>query len=459
MKKNKLFLSLMAGMLLASATFQGCGKDFLEAKPKGTHFESNYYKNRQEAFNGLIAVYDVVGWSTGGYVNKLAVMNVASDDMYAGGGSSSDLPHFQHMSKFSVTPAEGPQDGLWAGGYAGVGRANVLLSKLPTTVMDETEKKRFVAETRFLRAYFYFDLVRMFKNIPLITKPLAASEINDVPQVSPADVYAFITTELKESLADLPQTVPVATEGGRITKAAGHALLGKVLLYQEKFAEAAAQLAEVNGQPGQVSQFGNQLIPNYADLFVVKNKHNKESILEVNHTSLSAGTWGCIACTEGNIINIMSAPRGYGYDEAVASKVPSFVSGWGFFIPTKELAEWMKKDNRYTTTISNIDSLANLKLVKYEPSYQSTGYYLKKYAGKKEDRSTGAGDADLNFPQNTYEIRLADTYLMEAEAILRGSGLNARALDLFNAVRERAHMPKKTTITLDDIINCAFLKI
>jgi len=293
----------------------------------------------------------------------------------------------------------------------------------------------------------------MFKNIPLITKPLAASEINDVPQVSPADVYAFITTELKESLADLPQTVPVATEGGRITKAAGHALLGKVLLYQEKFAEAAAQLAEVNGQPGQVSQFGNQLIPNYADLFVVKNKHNKESILEVNHTSLSAGTWGCIACTEGNIINIMSAPRGYGYDEAVASKVPSFVSGWGFFIPTKELAEWMKKDNRYTTTISNIDSLANLKLVKYEPSYQSTGYYLKKYAGKKEDRSTGAGDADLNFPQNTYEIRLADTYLMEAEAILRGSGLNARALDLFNAVRERAHMPKKTTITLDDIIN------
>lgn len=454
MKKNRLFLAMAAGMVISAATFQSCGKEFLEAKPKGTHFETNYYKNRQEAFNGLVAVYDVVGWSTGDYVNKLAAMNVASDDMYAGGGGSSDLLHFQNLSRFTLTAAEGPQGGLWAGGYAGVGRANVLLSKLPTTVMDETEKKRFTAETRFLRAYFYFDLVRMFKNIPLIKAPLTAAEINNVPQVSPAEVYDFILTELKECLTDLPATIPVATEGGRITKAAGHALLGKVLLYQEKFPEAAAQFAEVNGEPGQVSKFGNQLLSNFADLFVVKNKHNKESILEVNHTSLSAGTWGCIACTEGNIINIMSAPRNYSILKQ-GRGAPTFVSGWGFFIPTKELAETMKKDSRYEATIANIDSLAadGVEVVKYEKSYQSTGYYLKKYAGKVEDRSSGAGDADLNFPQNTYEIRLADTYLLEAEALLRGGGNVGRALALLNAVRDRAHMTKKAGITLDDIID------
>jgi len=260
MKKNRLFLAMAAGLLVSSSLLQSCGKDFLEAKPKGTHFEMNYYKNEQEAFNGLVAVYDVLGWSTGNYINKLAVMNVASDDMYAGGGGSSDLPHFQQMSSFTVTPAEGPQGGLWNGGYAGVTRANVLLSKLPTTVMDETKKKRFVAETRFLRAYFYFDLVRQFKNVPLIKVPLAASEIYNVPQVAPSEVYDFITAELKESLADLPANINITAEGGRITKAAGHALLGKVLLYQEKFAEAAAQFAEVNGEPGQVSKFGNQLM-------------------------------------------------------------------------------------------------------------------------------------------------------------------------------------------------------
>lgn len=454
MKKNRLFLAMAAGILVSSSLFQSCGKSFLEAEPKGTHFEINYYKNRQEAFNGLVAVYDVVGWSTGNYTNKLAAMNVASDDMYAGGGGSSDLPHFQQMSNFTLNPAEGPQDGLWRGGYSGVARANILLSKLPTTVMDETEKKRFVAETRFLRAYFYFDLVRMFRNIPLIKDVLEADKINDVPQVSPAEVYDFIVTELKESLADLPATIPVATEGGRATKAAAHALLGKVLLYQEKFPEAAAQFAEVNGEPGQVSKFGNQLMDSFADLFVAKNKHNKESIFEVNHTSLSAGTWGCIACTEGNIINIMSAPRGYSILKQ-GRGAPTFVSGWGFFIPTKELAESMKKDSRYAATIANIDSLAadGVEVVKYEKSYQSTGYYLKKYAGKTEDRSTGAGDADLNFPQNTYEIRLADTYLLEAEALVRGGGNVGRALALLNAVRDRAHMTKKTGITLDDIVD------
>jgi len=445
---------MAAGLLVSSSLLQSCGKDFLEAKPKGTHFEMNYYKNEQEAFNGLVAVYDVLGWSTGNYINKLAVMNVASDDMYAGGGGSSDLPHFQQMSSFTVTPAEGPQGGLWNGGYAGVTRANVLLSKLPTTVMDETKKKRFVAETRFLRAYFYFDLVRQFKNVPLIKVPLAASEIYNVPQVAPSEVYDFITAELKESLADLPANINITAEGGRITKAAGHALLGKVLLYQEKFAEAAAQFAEVNGEPGQVSKFGNQLMANFADLFVVKNKHNKESILEINHTSLSAGTWGCIACTEGNIINIMSAPRGYSIVKQ-GRGAPTFVSGWGFFIPTKELAESMKKDSRYEATIANIDSLAadGVEVVKYEKSYQSSGYYLKKYAGRTEDRSTGAGDADLNFPQNTYEIRLADTYLLEAEALVRGGGNVGRALALLNAVRDRAHMTKKSGITLDDIVD------
>lgn len=459
MKKKRLILAMAAAMLVSAAAFQSCGKEFLEAKPKGTHFESDYYRNRQEAFNGLVAVYDVIGWSTSNYTNKLSVMNVASDDMNAGGGSSSDLPHFQNMNKFTVTPADGPQEGLWAGGYAGVGRANVLLSKLPQTVMDETEKKRFVAETRFLRAYFYFDLVRIFKNIPLIKEPLLADNINLVEQVNPAEVYDFITTELKESLADLPATVPVATEGGRITKAAGHALLGKVLLYQEKFAEAAAQFAEVNGEPGQVSKFGNQLLPNFADLFVVTNKHNKESILEVNHTSLSAGTWGCVPCTEGNIINIMSAPRNYNLLDS--TRGPGFVSGWGFFIPTKELAVWMKGDSRYAATISNVDSLANvplgadpkIKVVTYGQSHDNSGYFLKKYAGLAKDRSQGAGDADLNFPQNTYEIRLADTYLLEAEALVRGGGNVGRALALLNAVRDRAHMTKKSGITLDDIVD------
>lgn len=449
MKKNRLFLAIAAGLIVSSSVFQGCSKDFLEAKPKGTHFETNYYKTEQEAFNGLVAVYDVVGWLADGYVSKFIVANIASDDVYAAGSKGgSDQMHLQLMSNFGITPAQGPQEGLWRGFYSGVSRANILLSKLPETVMDETKKKRFIAETRFLRAHFYFDLVRFFKNVPLIVAPVEATEVNNVPQVSPTAVFDFIVAELKDCLADLPSSVPLATEGGRITQAAGHALLGKVLLFQGKSAEAASYLKEVNGEPGQVTRFGNQLLPNFEDLFDVKNKHNKESIFEVNHTSLSGGDWGCVPCTEGNVFNIMSAPRVY--EVLNPKEAPDFESGWGFFIPTESLANAIKLDTRYGATLTNLDSLKAAGVIDYEASHQNTGYILNKFAARAKDRSSGAGSPELNYPQNTYEIRLADTYLLEAEALLQDNP--TRALALFNAVRERARMSKKTSITLADII-------
>jgi len=450
MKKN-LFRLLTIGLVASPLFFQSCSKDFLEAKPKGTDFEEFYYQDEQEALNGLVAVYDVLGWQSGNYTSKMAAMNIASDDMLAGGGGPQDLPHFQALSNFTVSAAVGPQDELWRAGYAGVARANILLSKLPNTKMDEAKKKRFIAETKFLRAYFYFDLVRMFKNIPLIKSAL--SEVKDkdnVEQLGPEFVYPFIEEDLLAAIADLPSSVPVATEGGRITKAAGQALLGKVYLYMEKFNESAAVLAEVNGTPGAKSPYGNQLLANYADLWKVSNKHNSESILEINRTSLSAGTWGCISCTEGNLLNIMSAPRDYAVNSG--GNAPDYVSGWGFFIVTKELRDFIKDDSRYTATVANVDSLKTAKQVNYANSYQNTGFFLNKYMGRISDESTGGGDKPLNFPQNQYEIRLADTYLLEAEALVRGGGNTQRAQDLLDAVRKRAGMKTKP-VSFDVILD------
>ncbi len=449
MKKNIIKRFLIGSMFLLPLSYQSCSKSFLEAEPKGTHFEDTYYRNENEAFNGLIAIYDVLGWQTGNYTSKISVANLASDDMYAGGGGSSDLPHFQAMSNFTLTSAVGPQDGIWSGGFSGVNRANVLLQKLPGVQMDENVKKRFTAEARFLRAYYYFDLVRFFKNIPLLTEPLEQKDIYTPEQVAPEQVYDFIESELQAALSDLPVSINRSTEAGRITRAAGYALLGKVLLYREKFTAAAAALAEVNGTPGQLTSYGNKLLDNFADLWKVSNKHNSESILEINFTGNSAGTWGCIACTEGNLLNIMSAPRNYTIIEA--NKAPTYVSGWGFFVVTKELQSFMKNDTRYAGTIENIDSLAKAGIVSYEHSYENTGLYMKKFMGKIEDRSTGAGDVDLNFPQNLYEIRLADTYLLEAEALIRGNGNITRAQALYDAVRKRSKAALKT-VNWDNIL-------
>ncbi len=113
--------------------------------------------------------------------------------------------------------------------------------------MDENTKKRFAAEAKFLRAYFYFDLVRFFKAVPLLTIPVETDKMYDVLQAPAADAYTQIEKDLKEAFTDLPATLTLTTQAGRATKAAAQALLGKVYLQQKKYGPAATELAAVNG--------------------------------------------------------------------------------------------------------------------------------------------------------------------------------------------------------------------
>ncbi len=441
----------LAGLAIGVQLLSSCTTEFLEVSPRGTNLEANYYRNQTEAFNGLVAVYDVVGWQGGGFVTKIGALNAASDDHYAGGGGPNDISDFQVFSNYTLTPDRGPQGELWRKGFSGVFRANVILQKLPGVPMDEALKKRYIAEGKFLRAYFYFDLVRLFKNVPLFVTPVATSEMYNVLQANPTDVYAQIEKDLKESLADLPSTVPASTEGGRATQGAARALLGKVYLQQEKFAEAAQELAAVNGTPGGTSQYGYKLLSNFGELWNVKNKYNSESIFEIAYTNTSAGNWDCVACTEGNVLNIMVGPRGY---RANTADAPDYVSGWSFLPVTPDLFNAIHFDPRYKATIANLDSLEKNGIASYEKGYMNTGYFLEKFAGRNSNKWTGAGNMELNFPQNMYDIRLADTYLLEAEALVRSNGDLQRAAALINAVRDRAYKDNKHHVaaTFDNII-------
>lgn len=444
---------LAAGLLFTG----GCSDSFIEIEPRGKDLESNYYRNATEAMNGLIAVYDVVGWQGGNYVTKTGAMDAASDDHLAGGGSESDITAFQVMSKYTLTPSQGPQEELWKKGFSGIFRANILLEKLEGVPMDENMKKRFIAETKFLRAFFYFDLVRLFKNIPLIIKPITATEMYSVLQVPPADVYAQIEKDLKDAIAEvnLPDQVAVNSEAGRATKGAAHALLGKVYLYREKWAEAAAEFAEVNGVPGQVNtKYGYQLLADFGKLWKSDNgsKFNNESIFEVAFTSTSAGVWDCISCTEGNLLNILVGPRGYQPNNSAA---PDYASGWSFLVVTPDLFNAIHFDPRYKYTVANLDSLEANGIASYQKGYNNTGYFLEKFAGRLSNQTTGGGVKELNYPQNLYEIRLADTYLMEAEALIKsgqGGGAGTRAYELLNAVRARVGLGP-VEATDDNIFN------
>lgn len=435
-KMKNINIKPLAILALGMQILSSCDKEFLEVDPKATQIESNYYKNAEEAFNGLVAAYDPIGWDgvAGGTYGNFACLNAASDDCYGGGGSSSDVPFLNIMNNFSMDAATGPQQDFWDKNFRGVSRTNTILSKLEGEIegLSDDVKRRYIAEAKFLRAHYYFDLVRLFENVPLFTEPLVSEEIYNVTQAAPEEVYALIEKDLLEAFAEsnLPDRIMAESEGGRITKAAAHALLGKVYLYQEKWTEAAQQLAEVNETPGETTKFGHSLLSNFGDIFRPDNKFNGESIFEITHTSIAASGWGNSSLVEGLIAVQMYGPRSY--------NGPIYYSGWGGCPITPELHDALQGDPRLGATVADVDSLVEAGQATYVPGYMNTGHFIRKYAPLEEFRATGGGAPPLNYPQNYIEIRLADTYLMEAEALVQGGGDLTRAAALLNAVRGRA---------------------
>ncbi len=436
MKKFNIYLStLILGVLLVSS----CSKNWLNVDPKGTTLEANYYKNADEAYKGLIAAYNPLGIECGQtYSNKIGPLNSASDDCYAGGGSSSDVPAWQVWNNYTLDAATGIQADFWSRNFTGVYRANVLLSKLPNTSMSDTLRARFMAECKFLRAYFYFDLVRLFKNVPLFTAPLEPKDWFNVTQVSPAVTYAQIEKDLNEAIAVLPIAVP-ASENGRVTKMAAIALLGKVILYQNndsRMLEAANLFEIVNSSPNYA------LLTDFGQIFRPDNKFNSESVFEIVHTAKAMSGWESWPNFQGNLLTQMVGPRSY--------SGPTYVAGYGFNPITPELVAALKNDPRYKYTVVNIDSMKTAGLCSYEKSYMNTGYFLAKYAPLKEFYSTIGGDPVLNYPNDDMEIRLADTYLLEAEALVRGGGDLGKAQIYLDRVRARVKLPS-VPVTLDNI--------
>ncbi|OCB77517.1 RagB/SusD family nutrient uptake outer membrane protein [Flavobacterium piscis] len=417
---------------IAMVILGSCSEDFVTIDPKGKFDTNTYFANEGQCYSALLGIYDPLRKNTGGFENLVAMLNAGSDDFYAGGGSSTDGNGIQNFSTHSLSSISIPGS-YWNDHYQGVSRANLLLAKIPGTKMDNGLRARFISEAKTLRAFYYFNLVRLFKNIPLILEPLTTQTIYSPEQVKPEVIYAQIEKDLLEAIPSLPNKVDPATEAGRFNKGAAQALLGKVYLFEGKNAEAAAVLAEVNGTPGATNQYGNKLLPAFSDLWVTSNKFNAESIIEVSHSSAGNSDWTFWGSgkDEGNSLNQMVGPRGY--SRTANSTAPDLPSGWAFSIPTQKLYDAMKNDPRFEATILDLKALKAAGKADYIPAYQDTGYFLNKYLPRQSDVRTGGGNAELNYKQNSYVIRLADTYLMEAEAL--GSGTRAQAL--LDAVRAR----------------------
>jgi len=443
--KTKQYRNLFITGVMMIALFS-CSQDFLVVEPKGTALEDSYYKNEAEATSALVAVYDLMSFNSSSFDNIISFFNAGSDDNY---GASVPGDAISLFSFYQLTPDNMPR-GFWSNHYQGIFRANTLLQKLPGIPMDANLKIRYAAECKAMRAYYHFNLVRMFGNVPLMTSTISPSEALTYPQSKPEEVYAQIEKDLIEAMAGLPSTLNVATEGGRWTKGGAQAMLGKVYLYEKKYSQAAAQLAAVNGTPGGTSQYGYKLLANFKDLWVHKNKFNSESIVESVRTEAGKSQWWTNSwATEGSILNIMVGIRDY--TRTAGSTAPDYFPGWGINTVTQDLWDVMHGDPRFASTIIDVKALIAAGQVKGYSSVNAantdTGYFMAKFVPLRSDATTNGGDQSLNFYQDTYIIRLADTYLMEAEAL---GGTGARAQALLDAVRARVGLPS-VIVSLDNI--------
>jgi starch-binding outer membrane protein, SusD/RagB family len=422
-------------VLFLTIGLTGCMDQFLNHVPPVERVQDNFFQTQGDAEQALYATYEVLTFSHGrsnsGFHPFDLVSNILSDDAYAGGSGSGDQPELVEFNAHDIAVTNGKVLGLWADRFTGIYRANLLLKNIDQIAFaNETTRDYFEAEARFLRAVFYFDLVRFFGNVPLFTEPLVATDIR-VQQVPPHQVYSFIVQELVEIIPKLRTTIPPA-EAGRASAWAAKAMLGKVYLYHQDYAKPVFGAPDlpvsstvVIGHLEDIINTSNHgLLPNFANQWGRAGNNNNEAIFSVQHITTTFGDWGFLNGSIGNWTSTMSGLRGIGFN-------PQYAQGWSFQPVTPDLANAFNtvNDTRYLPSILNPVA----ENVRHAPDqmYQWQGFAFKKFYPRRPDTPTF--NTEFNWPYNRPLFRYSDVLLTAAEL---GS---ANAQNYFDQVRTRAY--------------------
>ncbi len=423
--KRYNFKPKMLLVLLTLTISLGCTEEFLDETQEYNISSENYFNSEEDYYNALIGVYDILQ-ST--YVNVL-LGEIASDNTLSGGESATDVIGFQQVDEMTHTPVNDNLDDVWDWNFAGVQRANYILE-----FKDKTEfegKEQIIAETRFLRAYFTFELVKWFGPLPLSgDKRFVLGDETSVPRSPVSEVYDQIESDLQYAIDHLDYTAP---QVGRVTKGAAQALLGKAYLYQDQYDESAAVLTDLINS-GQYHLYGTQEGEDYTNLFEFVGENSAESVFEIQYTGEEGAGFGCLQCSEGNVAVGFQGIRNY--------TGPLFESGYSFNVPVQEVYDaFSEEDIRRDYSILDIEAWAAETGATYSEGYKHTGFFNRKYLPRKNENQ---GDTNLTQPNNYRSIRYADVLLMAAEALLKGNGDEGRARTYLNMVRERAGLQPVT---------------
>ncbi len=400
MKKIYLAISLF----IVSGWLGSC-TDFLKEEPTDRYVIDNFYSSRTDAEAAVAAVYQQL-YSI--YERHMFLLNeLPADDEKNGLGMPNQF--LQNLEYLRFTSENQFTREMWQRNYSGIARANTAIINIPKISMDETVRARLVAEAKFLRALYYFNLVRFYGDVPII---LQLESVEDAlgPRAPKAQVYEQITQDLLDAEADLPISYG-DQDIGRATRGAAKILLGKVYLTMREYQKSADKLAEVIENEGEYS-YG--LHDNFGDNWEPATENGLETVFSIEFMDPPGN---------GNSAMILQGPK---YSLPGGFGVLGLTNSNEADIPTRDLYDhYADEDERKAATfttdfVSLIDGSIHTSTIPIFTKYWEEG-----------ERNPANSDANMHI------IRYADALLMYAEA-LNDLGQTAEALTYLNRVRERA---------------------
>ena len=439
MKRNLLWLACLAIALT------GC-RDYLTEIEPGTTLLNDFFTSTAAAKQNVTGCYVPLMWEYNNtYLSEWFIGDIVSDDALKGGGSTSDMADSYDMENWRTTSQNTLLLDFYRAQYQGIARCNLAIKYITNmeigtdSIFTPAMKNNLLGEVHYLRAYYYFRLVRVFAGVPITTEVIDNSDNWGVPRASTEQVYNLILEDLTKANYMLPvRSAMKAEDLGRATKGAAQAMLLKVNLYMASPYWNKQLTHDPATYYAAAKQWGDSIIAsgeytlcsNYEDNFSLAGENGPESVFEIQYMEVPWGDYGeGFGFTAGSFTQILTRSRS------------SLIGGgWGFNRPTQNLYdEFEAGDIRRDVAILNpADSLIETPSVEI---YLGSRYLNNKYGMYRDPADQGGGFGKWSLhatrgPLNNRQIRYADVLLMYAEAAL-GAGDEATARTYINMVRTR----------------------
>jgi len=410
---------IKAIIILSTPVLLSCGNSFLDKNDPTRLNSGSFYQTETHFLQAMSGVYSQLQDYTS---NAWQYCEFISDNttLHFNTGDRGQAPGLEALEYWQINTTTLEQIGpynIYAGIFGYLANINIILSKLPAADLSESFKNNVEAQMKFMRAYYYFQLVQLFGDVIIVTEQITnPDDAWDYSRSPAAEVYQLIDSDIKFAVDMLPATVS-NTNIGRPTKGAALALQGRIFLVRKQYSDAVNAFR-------QVTQLGYSILPDYAQVFDPTNKNHKESVMEVQF--------------QGN--NDLGEYSGFIYRfyprESYGAVIPfTGRSGEGWNIPTLDI-------------IGDYEDGDLRKDVSLKEGYTNNSdvWVPVPFINKYNHPHSIEGRPNDNWPL----IRYAEVLLSLAEAINEVEGPTGETFDLLNQIRTRAGLQPVSGLSKDD---------